>query len=385
VESGEWEIVDGVLVCVTPGVLATTICHPAWAPLGSFRSNFVLANPADGKVYKVRAGDPLDGAVEATWTLTETSPGGFDVTLEIEGSGNTKTVSGFAMGTENPVIGGLCYVPGVQATAFTALQGGLPDDIYEAEICIDDTGAARCFDGLGNFSFLEGDFDDWLYEIHWIDNRNCPYCECLCVEGFGYSAIVKCWPDTLTLTLTNGGDCPGIPASFTLNAKWETGGTNFDTPSIIDSAAKRVWLSDTITRDDFYYLWRLDCDYAYGDNYGAGYPKMRLAMVFWTDYGTSFPFSTLDPTGLGDYLGFDIAYDETLDFVTVGPNNSRTNAISLATSTCNPILLRFPPFKERQLIFSTQAFLCSETGYHDNTVGVDGELYEYNFSVEITE
>lgn len=87
------------------------------------------------------------------------------------------------------------------------------------DACIDGVAAAsNCFTiggvEVGNFSFLEGEFDDWEYSVHWIENRSCDRCVCFCYENDATTETFSCPPATLYLNLTNEAFCAGIEGSY---------------------------------------------------------------------------------------------------------------------------------------------------------------------------
>jgi hypothetical protein len=87
-------------------------------------------------------------------------------------------------------------------------------------LCIGDDDAARCYqtNTVGNFSFLEGHFDSWVYVVHWIENNDCPDCDCFC-RTEGNPASYKCLGRQLTLSIISDPDiwdCPGAEVSVTM-------------------------------------------------------------------------------------------------------------------------------------------------------------------------
>lgn len=378
--SGDWEIDDGKLVCITPGRVTTTICHPAYAALGSFVARFRLANPVEGKVWQIRAGKPDSSPNIATVTLTSG-----EYVAELTNGTDTKTITWTELDDELDPLFTLCYFPGVQLS-FQAQNVDAFTELESLDICIDDTDAGHCHSGLGNFSFLEGDYEDWEYLIHWGDNKNgeCPYCECACIEGTGPDRYVRCWPDELTLTLIDPTDCPNIPSTYTLYARTEPGGDSgsaYAAPTITASTQKRVWVSDEIymSDNDYYFRWKLDCDAVFGNTYEVYYPAMRLQVMFYVDFGDPWVIQT--PL---DHLGFDITNPLTEDILDI-TLNSRSHAIALPASTCDPIRLVFPILRETLLVFGGPIpYWCAPGGSH-TSADIDGEQFTYEFEVEITE
>jgi len=209
--SGDYDRLNGELVTVTTGVLATTVCHPSGAPLGSFWAEIDLVNIGSGKSYKIRCGHPTE------------SP--YYVLVVITGTGATTTVTVTAVGDESDsweyIWSGrgsqdyltlrICYAPGlyVSASALDALEDETPDWVTGYLINTED--AAACYEidsrRLGNFAIIFGDFDNWTYEIHWLEhpaNEECQFCDCFCDDGAGGVSGV---PKTLELSISNGSGC----------------------------------------------------------------------------------------------------------------------------------------------------------------------------------
>lgn len=374
--SGGWEIQSNQLVCTSAGILATTICHPSWATRGSFKASFKIVNFADAKVYRFRAGDPNGSTYEGQFTLTDRGGGGWRADGELTDGTTTRTITEFNFSDEDTVTVDFCYAPGL--SLFLGIRTENFVEGYDASLCIPD-GGATCWSGLGNFSFLEGDFDDWYCEIHRVDDLNgiCPFCECPCGEGEGAAHTVRCWPDQLTLTLT--GSCPNIPDTYTLYQRRETSGaTDFSDPLIQPSENLRSWFSDTIDMGDYYFAWKLDCEYAFNALYELTYPVMRLSLIFWVDFGDPFPIYA----DISDTIGFDDSYPETISAVTEIPAHNRTEAATLSSSTCNPIVLNFPPIKEYHLVFGSAESFCAGPLTSDDP---DGEQFFYEFTPTVTE
>jgi hypothetical protein len=134
---------------------------------------------------------------------------------------------------------------------------------------------------VGFVGFLFGEFDDFLYMVHWEDNLNCPYCSCMCMSpddtyGTGsprppYYADYSCFPEEMTITLVPKTPyyCPDLDyLSIKLYQCLPEVGHLLPTyvgPIYHKSPEKKLWYSDVIQIEDEY-VWfvfycpdRLNC------------------------------------------------------------------------------------------------------------------------------
>jgi hypothetical protein len=419
--SGEWEILDNELNCITPGVLATTICHPPQYDKGSYIARFDLIGMSDGSVdhWEIGVGDPnspnyvveilhtfaTSTAVLKLWSGNKSSliheetysgvnsdapgyicyaPGiAIDVSIgripELEfcdsttssdcfESGDTDTIitqsgslvtgasiTGQATGTTlygivlrnedgeqdsaillfsssatrasydissstfnptatglvasftstNSVLGGGTYslvernssgISGsVSVTGFT--QG------YEFEI------TKTAINDVGGFSFRDGRFDNWTYDLHWLDLKRCEKCPCFCEKS---NTDYSCYPTELTLSFISVGTTPAILGSITLIQ-------SFLSP-ITPWTEKVAWYSEV-----------QNC----GSPVGASY---TVRFLCGQDNLGTLTFGTVDY----EFENPDIAqivfgWDDGLPLPDVGPRF----AIK-PSSTCSPLYLVFP-------------------------------------------
>ena len=194
--SGEWEIESNELNCITNGTLATTICHSSIYANGSYVMRVTLIGMDDGSVseWEVSTGNPSSPnyVVEVLHNFSTKQ-----ATLKLF-SGNKssliheETYSGVTANRQMT----LCYSPGL---TIDVSIGGNP----QIEFCSDVTGAA-CYDvsgtNVGGFAFRKGRFDDWFYDLHWLDLAKCEKCTCFCEKS---REDFKCYPDTLYLSFDN--------------------------------------------------------------------------------------------------------------------------------------------------------------------------------------
>lgn len=217
--SGTWEFDTGTVKSTAAGVLATRICHPSAYPLGSFVSTFTLKGLDNNPTYKVRCGHPVDSDYEVWFEAADFGGAGATGTLTITVYGDgTETASEELEldSTLTELDAKVCYAPGLHLLGMIDLR----PNRYPV-LCIDGVAAAdNCHavsgTNLGNFSFMEGHFDDWDYVVHWIENPDCPECDCFCKKS---DAEWSCLGLELTLSITSDPDiwdCPGAEVSVTL-------------------------------------------------------------------------------------------------------------------------------------------------------------------------
>lgn len=242
-ESGDWDISGNVLVGMSAGILATTACHPDYAPLGSFVAQFDLVDPEDGSVYRARAGNPLTSTNEATWTFAG-SPGTGTITLEVTNGTDTEDFTVDWLDEPAPYSVRLCYWPGVMLAATKPSNQDQSGSPGTAAVCLGTGGTGACFSGLGNFSFLEGSFDNFVYDIHWMERRYCPQCGCTCREVVDSEETFTCVPSVLCATITNVSNCDGITQSQNMYLKGISGYNNDAPPDTFDEPSRSFWVSE---------------------------------------------------------------------------------------------------------------------------------------------
>lgn len=372
-EDGDWDIDGNRLKGTTAGLLATTVCHPTWAPLGSFIASFDLDAPINGKVYKVRGGNPNTSLREATWTFTG-SAGSGTINIEVTNGTDTLDFNVAWQDVEGPYRVSVCYLPGVLISA------SKPSNIAESgsptytSVCIDDTDAARCFDGLGNFSFLQGDFDNWVYEVHWLENHNCSTCLCPCREVVDDVETFTCVPDTLYATVSNVANCVGIDATKAMHLRTVSGLNSSAYPDYYVDYSRNFWISEAFDcptgADETKFVVVLECrnDVAYP------YPRWIAHIIRWLPAGRNcagMGFIDSDTETIiaacSEDGGGGVCYEST--------------AYSLDTSTCTPFYLAFNNLIESFWVCSEDDRGCCG-GKVVSGVGSDPPAY---ISLEITE
>jgi hypothetical protein len=326
--AGEWRIHNNRLVCDDPGVLATTICHPLAYPLGAWWVNVKLTNLGTVGLYKIRAGHPTQSVYEVHF---EVKGSGVNRAIEVTVIGDDIESFEFPFGEEAGDVAEavICYAPGVELSA----NIGVGDILVTA--CISDDNAGRCFalngDSVGNFAFLEGNFDDWNYEAHFIENEDCRHCDCFCYQKLGNDRISTCIPKLLHLTLSNELYCPGLAGTYEMHQK-----ADIATPT--DSTMKYSWISEDIScLNPFFTRFELICQFKLD-----GTIRGAFTMVAWRQNGAEIKFDPLDP----DTIGTD--------------GNGNTRAGSKSNSTCSPLMLVFPDLLEDLVSGGFANYCCGE-------------------------
>jgi hypothetical protein len=214
--SGDWDFDDGTVI--GDGLLATRICHPAAYPLGSFVATFTLKGIQDNPSYGIRCGDPVNSDYEV-WFEADGFGSGLTGTLTITVYGDddeTATETLTLPSDTEELDAKVCYAPGLHLLGMIDLR----PNVYPV-LCIGGSdGDANCYQSntVGNFSFLEGHFDDWVYVVHWIENNDCPLCDCFC-RTEDNPASYSCLGRRLTLSIVSDPDiwdCPGAEIEVTM-------------------------------------------------------------------------------------------------------------------------------------------------------------------------
>jgi hypothetical protein len=87
---------------------------------------------------------------------------------------------------------------------------------------------------IGGFSFAEGRFDNWTYEVHWLDNADCDLCSCFCVKDHA-TGDFACYPKEMVLTFVSVGAVEATLPDVTLYQQY---------PAETDYPEKYYWYSE---------------------------------------------------------------------------------------------------------------------------------------------
>jgi len=205
--SGEFEIVDETVSSIDPGVLATTICHLPIHDEGSFIANFELVNLRTISIFKVRAGNPSTSFYEVHFEPLYMDTPGAVIRVTVFGDEVLGAVVehpwpvdtfGDSIDVHDAFI---CYQPGVHLKGSLGSYGGQPP---VPGVCVTDPGS-NCWDiggvDVGNFSFVEGRFDNWDYQVTQTDDLTCNPCGCFCLRGVmptdRFDPDKSCFPETI--------------------------------------------------------------------------------------------------------------------------------------------------------------------------------------------
>lgn len=300
--SGNWEVKDNELT--GSGVLATTVCH-APTMLGSFISTMDLIGFTDGAdaSWEVGLGDPSnpDYIIEVTYDDTEES-----VTLKVwNGTKTTELASEtyFGSGSSNETLK-ICYAPSL------ALAVEIDGRIPALELC-DDGSSGPCFEDsgidVGGFSFRDGTFDNWVYDLHWIDLKICERCPCFCQKS---NTDFSCYPENLTLSFVSVGDTSATLPSVTLKQSLNTPATPWP--------VKDTWYSTV-----------QNCGSPVSAKWTAKFSCAQEQMGE-LSFGDEFHVFTVTNAQF------------VIDWVTGTPKGLR---LADSSSTCDPLVLEFPEIK----------------------------------------
>jgi hypothetical protein len=334
-ESGDWDILGNTLVGVSAGVLATTLCHPAYAPLGSFVAQFDLVSPTGGSVYRIRAGNPASSTNEASWTFAGTAGSG-TITIEVTNGTDTETLVAAWVEEGGPAVR-VCYWPGTMLTASIPSNQAQSGSASVAAVCLGTGGTGRCHTGLGNFSFLEGSFDNWTYDIHWMEQRTCPECGCTCREVIEGEETFFCVDSVLCATITNVSGCDGISQSQDMHLLAVDGFNDDSAPTTYVDPSRSFWISDPFIcpqeTEPVGFVIILECHI----DPSVGYPRFiaYLRRYLPTGQNCSGIGFVSDPDTIVEACsesGIDICYS--------------SHAYSTSGSTCDPFYLQFPDIWE---------------------------------------
>jgi hypothetical protein len=329
----KWKVLDGEAdfddgTVIVDGILATRICHPAAYPLGSFWSKFKLIDLVDGKEYRIRAGHPVNSDYEVSFLIVGD---GVNRVVRVTVYGDDTETLDYPWAEDmGDLEAYVCYAPGVELSAHTGVGS------IRTTACVGCDACARCYlsNTVGNFSFLKGQFDDWVYEAHFAENEDCRWCDCFCYQKVGTSRTLKCIPKTVTVSLTNVLYCSGLEGDYTLYQRSD--GTGFP-----DSTQKYTWVSDqTACVGSVGLRFILTCHF---NSDGEIHKAFTLAIM--RSGGAEVEFDNTDP----DFSGED------------GVGNS--TAWCRATSTCG--VLEFPDIIELTVSGGFANSCCKENHFDD--------------------
>lgn len=331
--SGDWygdgELLDGVLIADHD---STTICHPAAYTLGSLYATCLLKNCDPGITYKIRLGDPnaTPDPIEVWVTFTGTvGYGNGTMTIELRLAANTVTES-YTYDWENAEEGlKICYVPGLWLCAAPTIPREVASVVPAWVTTCLGPGGDDCWtrDGqsVGNWMFVEGEFDDFYMEVHYYERRACTDCDCYCVDETGF----HCIPKEFSITVSSD-DC--LDGTYTMRQKYITDVDSTVGVSSVDYPEKYQWLSDVITcpaneDNKVRFVIRCNKDATYG------YPRLEARVIRYPSYGCSvFQWDWDDPDTITPFDETNNVYD--------------AYAWTKSGSDCDPLYLVLPDIIE---------------------------------------
>ncbi len=310
-----------------------TVCHPSWATLGSLYGYCTMIDCDPALVHKVRVGDPT-GDYEI-WVTFAGTVGSGTMTITVKNGIDADVEHEYPWEDADEYLQ-ICYEPGVQISAGPSSRdtGEHPDWVTS---CIPLDPHDNCWPGdLGNWTFVQGKFDTFHFEVHWHELSTCEDCDCSCwyIDPDTNEKIIECIPDTLCISVTSE-DCPDfMDGTFTMYQRRVIDSPlPYDVyPTLEDWTQKFTWVSESIpcpyTGFEFYFV--LTCGYNTSDDTK---PKFRLAVARYAPGMppplTTFQFDTSDPNSS-----------------TPAPYSNESFALVELTSTCNPFYLEFPTIIE---------------------------------------
>jgi len=295
-------------------------------PLGSVVATFKMIDAATDGTFRIKVGDPA---------------GDLDVLVEFAGTagaGGTMTVTLLGVGPglswEYPWDNAVeelqvCYHPTEQFSARPTQRTNQSEHPAAITTCINTT-AERCWDRgteeVGNFHFVEGYFDDFELQVHGLEKRGCPNCDCYCDDDID----VSCVPASLLLHLESIGayDCAGIDGAYTLTQRRSIGLSPTSDPTLEDWPEKRTWVSGDIGCPGGNYTLQfiLTCT---GNTFGL--------LVYRRESGGSPVWYSA--------LGFDRDDPDTINPSTGGDTGNTSDA-DVSFYECDPISMSFPDIVE---------------------------------------
>ena len=313
----QWKVISGTGVIVSGhievnGIVATRICHPVGYNNGSYIARFDLVNCRTNATFRIGVGNPNSSTYEVKFEFSGMDTPGAAILITVVGT----TTTTFSHVWNNDVLGAslnvvpvsICYEPG------GLLRGsvGTPPAV---DACIPKPGAACYTSGgedVGGFFYKLGHFDNWVYETTTLDNFDCDPCGCFCFKRTGAAKEWSCYPTRLYLNFTRvSGTCSELDGISIEMIQGELSpGDGYP--------QKKSWFSAVQTCQGNQYAFVLDC-------------------TVMTKDGTNW-FQALSLR-----LTDNVYVNATTLFNWITPSvNLSTRDADYATSTCEPLLLKFP-------------------------------------------
>ncbi len=295
--------------------------------LGAFYAHVLLRSAGDASVYTIRVGDPNGGYLVQAVFGGAAGTGTMTLRISLDDGGSWVEEYEYAWEYAEETIF-ICYTPGLQISVgpTTRSSGSGGAGPVWVTTCIPLEPHDNCWPGpKGNWTFVEGVFDDFVYEYHWIEKRSCQKCDCFCWDGEAH-----CVPETLYVTLGGPGLCFNGTYEMTQAATLTT--STLDPPTITPVPQKYEWVSEPIycPYEGHGFTLTLRCEIGSLDP-GDTYPRFRLELRRWGYFASAN----------NSALGFDLSDPDTEDSER-GSDDMVSVSYSKPTSTCDPFYLEFP-------------------------------------------
>jgi hypothetical protein len=313
---GDFDIVGSTIESITPGKLATRICHPSWATEGSWRADFDLVDLRTRSQFVIGAGNPESSSYRVIYEPLEMDTLNAKIRMTVVGDvTDTFDYAWLSDGFGNSVNTmrvHICFLPGVMIRGSV----GQPPPV---DVCAVNHGGP-CFtvDGqrVGPFFYIDGRFDNWVYETLILDNFDCPPCACFCFRRAGPAKEFSCFPETLCLNFeVVDGYCPELDGNVIVLYQGEASPAD-------GFPQKRQWFSEVQDCGGNQYTFILTCDVVSKDGNNWLYaPTLRMAA--------------------GDYISGPVLFN----WIEPDTFGGLTRSADFDMSTCEPLSMVYPGLK----------------------------------------
>jgi len=252
--SGEWEIASNRLRSITDGVIVTTKRQSAPTRVGKGYNSRVFVDlviPATGTASW--------GVITAFTSLTDFRWIRLDYSAGYGGGQLTPTFYQRSGASDSVVIdtttnpGGEVWTPSpgtnfpmvfCNANVEWSAAGSADQGDVIWQTCTAGGLTSLPTSPNGGVGFLFGEFDNWIYEIHWESRLDCQRCNCICLSEIDPDDY-SCLPETLNLVVTQDGanTCPCIDG-LELDLIQCDADTSGASPIRSVNTVKKTWYSD---------------------------------------------------------------------------------------------------------------------------------------------
>lgn len=335
------------------GVVATTKCHSNIHDLGSFESTFDLVSPEDGDIYEIACGNPNDPKAIVTYSFSGIPGSGGYVTIEIETDGEDVASNEYSKTikidwiSSTLVSARICYAPGLAVTASIFFDGSAATP--DSEACIGEGNTAPCWDAtdvdgnevkVGNFTFLQGHYDNWEYYVNFVDYRECVLCSCNCFRAISDNQYeYSCVPKTIHVTIGSDAACTGLAGTYAMFQRIRRDAPTDQPPDVDNFQQKFSWVTNPIIcpqDPDYQFVLELIC-LGNSKEDATAVPNFQLNCIKYAD------------GGLANVADSNFGFDPTDPFTITGGTTIAAGNVSEAackSGSCDPLNLAFPKLIE---------------------------------------